>query len=220
MNKIFLLMTVVVLMTTAVGTLATDRWINYTAGNNVRAIACEGQRYVWCGGHGGAARFDINTGQRVVYTKADGLADNDVAAIAVDSMGNKWFGTSRGGVSVLSQMPAISVSINQPSYHLDDRMIVEASLQNPAPLIAVDIYLGVGLPDGTFLSWPSLNEGLMPAYDDFTIPDSFSFGPSVILEMNLPELPAGDYFWFAGMTKPGYVSQTVGDIFIAPWSFE
>ena len=82
------LMTVVVLMTTAVGTFAEDRWVNYTAGNSsVWSIARDGERYVWCGGRGIAARFDTHTGQRVVYTRADGLANDWVASIAVDNAG-------------------------------------------------------------------------------------------------------------------------------------
>jgi hypothetical protein len=38
--------------------------------------------------------------------------------------------------------------------------------------------------------------------------------------MNVPELSTGDYFWFAGMTRPGYMSQIAGDISIASWRFE
>ncbi|MCD6328454.1 hypothetical protein J7M28_13005 [bacterium] len=147
------LMTVVVSMTTSLGAFAADRWINCTAGNYVYAVACEGKRYVWCGSSGGVARFDITTGQKTVYTRADGLACNTVEAIAIDSDDNKWFGTYNGGVSILTQMPAISVATNKSIYNLDERMIVEASLQNPAPTIAVDIYLGVGLPDASLLSW-------------------------------------------------------------------
>ena len=117
-------------------------------------------------------------------------------------------------------MPTLSISVNQPVFHAGDRMVVEASLQNPAPAIAVDVHLGIIMADGTFLSWPDLMPGLTPAYDDITIPDSFSCGPTVILDMNLPELPAGDYFWLVGMTKPEYISQVVGEISIAPWRFE
>ena len=99
-------------------------------------------------------------------------------------------------------------------------MIVQASLQNPGLDVTADIYLGVGLPDGTFLSWPSFAAGLAPAFADLTVPDGFSFGPSVIFETNLPELSPGNYFWFAGLTKPGYVSQIQGDVYFAPWRFE
>lgn len=65
MTRLVLLATVVVL-TTAAGAFTADRWINYTAGNYVYAIACEGDRYVWCGSSGGVARFDITTGQKIV----------------------------------------------------------------------------------------------------------------------------------------------------------
>ena len=73
-------------------------------------------------------------------------------AIAIDANGSKWFVSFGSGVSVLCEMPTVSISVNQPLYHAGDRMIVRASLQNPAPPITADIYLGVGLPDGSFLS--------------------------------------------------------------------
>jgi len=101
MRRLVLLVTVAVLMTTAAGAFAADRWVNYTSGKYVWAIACERERYVWCASSGGVARFDITTGQKIVYTRADGLADNEVHAIAIEADGNKWFGTDGGGVSVL-----------------------------------------------------------------------------------------------------------------------
>lgn len=78
-----------------------DQWINYTSGSDVRAMALEGDKYIWCGSSGGAARFDIGSEDKVIFTRADGLSSNNVYSIAIDSKGNKWFGTD-SGVSVLS----------------------------------------------------------------------------------------------------------------------
>ena len=39
------------------------------------------------------------TGEKIYYTKATGLPDNSVLAIAIDSQGNKWIGTD-GGLAV------------------------------------------------------------------------------------------------------------------------
>jgi len=210
---------------------ADGSWTTYNTSNSgladdsVYDITADAHGNKWFGTSSRGVSVLQGDGSWTTYTRDNsGLAGFYVSHIAIDPMGNKWFKSGDGwggcGVSVLCEMPTISVSVNQSLYHAGERMIVEASLRNPATPIAVDIYLGVGLPDGTFLSWPSFGAGLTPAYDDFTIPDSFSCGPSVVLEMNLPELSTGDYFWFAAMTEPEYMSQTVGDISIAPWSFE
>jgi ligand-binding sensor domain-containing protein len=51
---------------------------------------------VWFGTTGGASRFDGETW--TTYTTADGLAHDQVNAIAIGPDGAVWFGTS-GGVS-------------------------------------------------------------------------------------------------------------------------
>ncbi|MEE8391039.1 MAG: two-component regulator propeller domain-containing protein, partial [Anaerolineae bacterium] len=73
-------------------------WRNYTNGNYVNALAVEGD-YVWAGTSGGVVRWDRTDGSYVKYTTADGLADNDVRAVAIDGAGHLWFGTGGGGVS-------------------------------------------------------------------------------------------------------------------------
>ena len=77
-----------------------DTWVNFTAGNYPKVAVCEGDRYVWVGSDGGVARFDIQTGEKTVYTSADGLCGNHVHSIAIDENGDKWFGAG-GGASVL-----------------------------------------------------------------------------------------------------------------------
>ncbi|HUT03104.1 MAG TPA: hypothetical protein VM163_04350 [bacterium] len=206
---------------------ADGSWTSYNTNNSglvsnyLLAIAIDTNGNKWFGTYEGGVSVLHSDGSWTTYnTGNSGLVNDTVQAIAIDANGNKWFGTDSDGVSVLTQMPVISVATNKSLYRLGDRMIVEASLENPGPAVTVDIYLGVGLPDGTFLSWPSFAAGLMPAFADFTIPASFSLGPSVIFEMNLPELSAGEYSWFTGLTKPGDISEIVGDIAIAPWQFE
>jgi hypothetical protein len=48
---------------------------------------------------GGAARYNIDTGAWSRYTAAQGLAGDDVTAVAVDRGGRPWFGVWGGGVS-------------------------------------------------------------------------------------------------------------------------
>jgi len=72
-----------------------EAWINLTNANCVNAVAIEGN-HIWAGTTGGVVKWNINDGDYVKYTTADGLADNIVLSIAIDSTGNKWFCTSEG----------------------------------------------------------------------------------------------------------------------------
>lgn len=52
------------------------------------------------GAYGGAGRYDLANDAWARYTTTDGLAFDDVAAVAVDAAGRVWFGTWGGGVSL------------------------------------------------------------------------------------------------------------------------
>lgn len=56
---------------------------------------------VWSGTAGGAVRWDRRTGTYTGYTPPDGLPLAEVQAVAIDTGGRTWFGTSGGGVGVL-----------------------------------------------------------------------------------------------------------------------
>ncbi|MFC1537410.1 two-component regulator propeller domain-containing protein, partial [Gemmatimonadota bacterium] len=71
---------------------------NYTNGNYVEALAFEGNNILWAGGSGGVVRWDLTDGSYTKFNSSDGLVNNHVYSIAIDSQGNKWFGTY-GGVS-------------------------------------------------------------------------------------------------------------------------
>jgi len=84
-------------------------WDTYTkthglAANNVEAIAIDHNGNRWFGGGdwdpakgyvGGVTELTPG-GNWITYTKADGLADEGVHAIVIDSVGNRWFGTDQG----------------------------------------------------------------------------------------------------------------------------
>ena len=96
-----------------------DTWTTFTtadglASNSVYAIAVDGRGWLWFGmgnwwfgGAGvsvlddGGTPFDKGDDTWATFTTADGLADNNVIAIAVDRGGQLWFGTHGAGVSVL-----------------------------------------------------------------------------------------------------------------------
>jgi ligand-binding sensor domain-containing protein len=91
-----------------------DAWITFTetdglADNYVEAIAVDVGEQWWFGTRGGGVSvldhsctpFDKGDDTWATFTTADGLADNDVYAVAVDGKGWLWFGTDGGGVNVL-----------------------------------------------------------------------------------------------------------------------
>ena len=78
-------------------------WTTYTDTNEVKDIVTYGD-YIWCATTGGAVRINRNNGSFHVFRMEDGIADNHVNAVAVDSTGTVWFGTNRG----LSQYNGIS----------------------------------------------------------------------------------------------------------------
>jgi len=102
-----------------------DTWTTFTttdglAGNYVEAIVVDGGNRLWFGtysngvsmlDHGGTP-FYKGDDAWTTFTTADGLASNQVWAIALDGGGGLWFGAS-GGVSVLDHG-------GTPSYKEDD----------------------------------------------------------------------------------------------------
>jgi ligand-binding sensor domain-containing protein len=70
-------------------------------GTYVRSLAIdEATRSLWVGSSVGVMEIDLATHQlRNTFTRSDGLANEYVFAIGVDSLGYKWFGTNAGGMS-------------------------------------------------------------------------------------------------------------------------
>lgn len=68
-----------------------DEWQRITR-LRVNALALdEERRWIWAGTSEGVYRLNLASGQARIYTKADGLVDDRIGAIAVDHTGNAWF---------------------------------------------------------------------------------------------------------------------------------
>ncbi|MFQ5344229.1 MAG: two-component regulator propeller domain-containing protein, partial [Anaerolineae bacterium] len=80
----------------------TGTWYTYANGDDILALAVEGD-VLWAGTRaGGVVRWNTTAGTFVQFLKPqDGLAGNTVRDIFIDSQGNKWFATD-GGLSVLN----------------------------------------------------------------------------------------------------------------------
>ncbi|UCD84585.1 MAG: hypothetical protein JSU92_15160 [Deltaproteobacteria bacterium] len=73
-----------------------DLWKQFNYANHIGGSAIENTfdgEYIWVGTKGGVVRWDIENGTYTKYTTADGLCNNVVRAVAIDSEGNKWFGS-------------------------------------------------------------------------------------------------------------------------------
>lgn len=69
----------------------------------VRALAVDKtKKHLWVGTSSGVNQVDYFTGNLITsYNRQNGLANEYVFAITIDSSNRKWFGTNAGGVSVL-----------------------------------------------------------------------------------------------------------------------
>ena len=76
---------------------------SFNVGNGVfvRSLAIDtSANSLWVGSSTGVLEIDLETSQPVsTFTRKDGLANEYVFAIYVDSQGYKWFGTNAGGAS-------------------------------------------------------------------------------------------------------------------------
>jgi ligand-binding sensor domain-containing protein len=76
---------------------------SFQVGNEVyvRSLAIDpGSNSLWVGSSTGLLEIDLTTNQMInTFTRDDGLANEYVFAIYVDSQGYKWFGTNAGGTS-------------------------------------------------------------------------------------------------------------------------
>jgi len=76
-------------------------FINYTNANSIAigGLALEGDTVLWAVGGGAVVRWNLEDGTYKKFTTTDGLANNIVRNVMIDSKSNIWFGTDGGGVS-------------------------------------------------------------------------------------------------------------------------
>ncbi len=67
-------------------------WITFTYGDNVRALADDGE-HLWVGTGVGVVRFDKATGDMTFHNRSNSMLPSDnILALAVDELGNLWIG--------------------------------------------------------------------------------------------------------------------------------
>lgn len=70
-------------------------WHSYSNIGDIHDIEAQGD-YLWCATSGGAVRVDTRDKSYSVFRTQDGLVDNYVRTVAIDSSGVVWFGTQNG----------------------------------------------------------------------------------------------------------------------------
>ena len=96
-------------------------WMNFTAGNYVKAIAIEGN-YVWVGTTGGLVKIDKTTGNTIFYNRSNsGLPSDLVLAITIDGQGNKWIGTGEG----VSKFDGVNWSVYKITLNLVTAIVID-----------------------------------------------------------------------------------------------
>lgn len=91
-------------------------------GKVINAIEPAPDGGLWIGG-GGLIR--LSDGQQTLYTTANGLSVNIVAALFYDREGNLWIGTSSGGIGKLSGDGVVSYTVAQGLPRPDVYRIIE-----------------------------------------------------------------------------------------------
>jgi ligand-binding sensor domain-containing protein len=99
----------------------------------VRSLAIDpNSNSLWVGSSTGVLEIDLDTHQPInTFTRADGLANEYVFAIYVDSQGYKWFGTNAGGASRYKDG---EWDVYFPMHGLADYWIYSFAEQNNGPL--------------------------------------------------------------------------------------
>jgi ligand-binding sensor domain-containing protein len=101
MKALFLLLAVVPGLVLAQGTPRVIETFQVGPTVYVRALAVEPARgALWVGTSAGLNEVDLESGKlRSTFTRRDGLASEQVFALAIDAQGYKWIGTGAGGAS-------------------------------------------------------------------------------------------------------------------------
>jgi ligand-binding sensor domain-containing protein len=79
-------------------TATQEEWRTYSKITTVHALAIQ-SNYLWAGTDGGVVRWNTQDHSFKRYVSADSLANYEITAITLDTVGNVWIGSYGGGVS-------------------------------------------------------------------------------------------------------------------------
>ncbi len=143
MIKRGLMVLLVTAVTSVPGAGGVGEWRNYTSMKEVRAVARSGAA-TWAATSGGLFLWDESRKTFLELTSADGLPGIDLTAVAVDSLGNAWSGSSVGQLHVYSpQNASLRVFPSIANTDQSNKAINSLSVYGDTLLISMDFGLSV-----------------------------------------------------------------------------
>jgi len=96
--------------------LSKQQWEIFTPpgppGNEFNSLAVDKDGILWCASpHDGIFKYDGETWRQ--YTTADGLINNGIKSVSIDSQNRKWFSSTGGGLIMIDQDENITVFYNE-----------------------------------------------------------------------------------------------------------
>ncbi len=115
----------------------------------------------------------------------------------------------------------VTIQLNQPSFRAGEILRLSLTTNSGTAAIAVDVYVALGLPDGTLL-FLQPGGGLMTSLTPIATGWTIAPFTGEIFEYTFSGgEPPGNYIWYVAFTLPGGnpMVGTVGSIVSAPFSF-
>lgn len=91
----FLLILLMLLINPLAVEVTADEWTTFTDASFISGLAVQGND-LWAGTSGGVVQWDIPASTYIKYTVTEGLANQSVKDVLIDTSGNRWFGTIDG----------------------------------------------------------------------------------------------------------------------------
>ena len=117
-------------------------WKNYTSMRSVTALAGKGTTY-WAATSGGLFSWNEWTDQYSRYTNAEGLRSSDLTAVALDTSGNVWTGTSGGILQVLPPEGPLRAILDIANTSQTNKKINNLSVYGDTLLVSSDFGLSI-----------------------------------------------------------------------------
>ena len=99
--------------------------------------------------------------------------------------------------------PRLSLSLNGSTFREGDLMSLSRTIENPGLAKSVDLYVGITLPTGDTLFYPSLSKMPDPFTRGIPLREGETVGPIELFSLTLPGIEPGNYFWLAVLTPAG-----------------
>ncbi len=158
MKQVFLFFTILICYTFK-ARAAEPVWTNYSSHNNVKSMY-EADGSMWIASLGGLVKYDITSGKKTYFSKANGgLPSNTVEDITVDLANNIWIGTYDAGIAMYD-------GSKWKSFNTENSKLPDNAVRAVAADKLGNVYIGTG--DGLVVikdnNWKIYNSKNTPSF--------------------------------------------------------